>query len=252
MAISSPSLFIAKAFVLAQVSSCPFPAHAPYVNIVFANEKPKYITTAPLQEINQTLGGSMDATADSDAQLFPGGAMAAEIVASEIQVSTSSQIADEAGNGCVYVDRVQLVVTYAPTVFLAKELNAPGRECRLKMTKDHEERHIAADVALINDRIKKMKMKTLLSLRDNSQRGPFNSDYAMAQQSDLEKSVTRVLKPLVDQLIADRRSHAADIDTPENFKEEKALCSAKPAAASPASAPVPAPAPAPASGSSRK
>jgi hypothetical protein len=227
MAIGSPALFLAKAFVLTQMSSCPLAAHAPRVEIMLAAAKPKYITTAPMADLNQTLQGDMDSTLESDSQLFPGGAMAAETSAGDISVEVSSQLADEDANACLYIDKVQLVISYAPTIFLAKELSAPGQECRLKMTKDHEERHVAADISLLNDGIAKMKMKVLLFLRDGGgQKGPFHSDYVAGQQHDLEKAVDRILKPMVGQLLSDRRDQQSSIDTPENLKEEKALCAA--------------------------
>ncbi|TAL34894.1 MAG: hypothetical protein EPN97_07895 [Alphaproteobacteria bacterium] len=223
MAFGAPALHFAKAYMLAQLTVCPPPLEAPHADVYFLPKKPEYITEAPIKSLTAEMRNNPDSTVASDSRWFVEGITASGVDAARFNFDFTN-LRDESGNICLYVHKVYFSVMYEPTIFLAKELKAPGRECRYKMVKLHEERHVATDLKTINEYMPKIKMELLWYLRSIGPLGPFQLAQARAEVQKTEKAIMVAVQPMMEKLIKARRARQGSIDTIENYRQEAALC----------------------------
>lgn len=227
MAFIPPSLALAKMFLLAQLTVCPPPLEAPHAEVYFMPQKPDYVTEAPIKELTTEMAKNPDSTFATDSRWFVEGITAAGIDAAQYAFELT-HLSDSAGNMCFYVHKVYFSIVYEPTIFLAKELQQPGHECRLKMVRLHEERHVATDLNTIQEYMPKIKMDLLWYLRSLGPQGPFPAASAPQEALKIEKGIVKAIEPMKQKLIAARRARQGSIDTIENYRQEAALCPDEP------------------------
>jgi hypothetical protein len=221
MGFGAPSLALAKSFLLAQMTVCPLPSGAPHVDIIFLNQKPVYVTEAPIDALTAEMRNNPDSTFASDSRWIVYGMTVADVGGGQFHVAFDT-LTDEAGNTCLAVHKVDFILRYAPTVFLAKELQK--YDCRLHMTRLHEERHVATDIRTIKEYKPKIEMDLLWYLRSLGMQGPFPAGQAPKAQQEIVNQIVAAAKPMIDKLVAVRRDRQSAIDTIENYRQEAALC----------------------------
>jgi hypothetical protein len=210
----------AKAFMLAQLTVCPLPAHAPRVNIYFLPEKPTYITQAPMKALTEAMQGNPDSTFASDSRWIAFGITEGKIIPGfSVMFDT---VSDSAGNTCLTVGEVKIALRYVPTIFIAKEIGP--FECQFRMVRLHEERHVATDLTTIKEYIPKLKMETLWYLRSLGPQGPYPAEVAKKQVRTLSDQIIKSGEPVVQKLVQVRRDRQGLIDTAENYHQEAELC----------------------------
>ncbi|MDI1226663.1 MAG: hypothetical protein PSY14_03140 [bacterium] len=216
-------LMLAKSFLLAQLTVCPVPDAIPTVDVIFKPSKPEYITGAPIKALTDTMKGNKDATHISDTtrkwRVF--GLTEAGVGGGSYNVKYNG-LSDNAGNTCIYVESVEMVITYTPTIFIGKELQTS--ECHFKVTKMHEERHVAADLKVIKEYLPKLKMEILWYLRGVAGQGPYPQYETPKNTKRIVEEVIAYVRPMVQKLVDTRRARQSDIDTLENYKYESGLC----------------------------
>lgn len=224
MAIFAPGLFLSQAYLLAQLTVCPPGDTAPHVDVFFVPQKPLYITEAPVKALTQALAQNKDATHQDTAKtgkwrVF--GITEGRMEGTNYQASYNG-LTDQQGNKCIYVDKITFVVRYKPTIFIGAELKK--HECHFKVTKLHEERHVATDLRVIRQYLPKIKMEILRFLWRYGPQGPYPAQESGKQASRILEEVVTAVQPMVDKLFEERRKHQGDIDTIENYKYESGLC----------------------------
>lgn len=223
MAFGVPSLNFAKAFILAQLTVCPPPLEAPHADVYFLPKKPEYVTEAPIKSLTAEMKNNPDSTVATDSRWFVEGITASGVDAARFNFDFTN-LRDESGNTCLYVHKVYFTIMYEPTIFLAKELKAPGHECRYKMVKLHEERHVATDLKTINEYMPKIKMELLWYLRSIGPLGPYGEGQIASEVQKKEKDIMTAVGPMMERLIKARRARQGSIDTIENYRQESGLC----------------------------
>jgi hypothetical protein len=219
----TPPLLLAKAFILAQLTVCPPPSEAPHADVYFMPQKPEYVTEVPIKELTQEMAKNPDSTFATDSKWYVEGITASGVEGMQYGFDFTT-IGDSSGNVCFYVHKVYFSIVYEPTIFLAKELQEKGHECRAHMVKLHEERHVATDLATINEYMPKIKMDLLWYLRSLGPLGPFTSGSAKQEVMKAEKGIADATVPMIKKLIQTRRDRQGSIDTIENYRQESALC----------------------------
>lgn len=227
MALGAPGLALAKAFILAQLTVCPPPLEAPRAEVYFLPKKAEYITEAPMKSLTETMRNNPDSTFATDSKWFVEGLTASGVDAAQFNFDVNN-LRDEAGNTCFYVHKVYFSIIYEPTIFLAKELKEKGHECRLKMVKLHEERHVATDLNAITEYMPKIKMELLWYLRSLGPIGPFQGGQAQEELKKIHMNIVKAIEPMTQKLIQTRRARQGSIDTIENYRQESALCPDEP------------------------
>lgn len=214
---------LAKSYVLATLTVCPPGNAAPRVDVYFVPEKPVYITEAPVKALTMEMARNKDVSHVTERtgkwRVF--GITEGRMEGSNYNVSFDG-LSDQQGNKCIYVNKVNFVVRYKPTIFIASELKK--YECVFKMTKLHEERHVATDLKIIRKYMPKIKMEILRFLWRYGPQGPYPAHDTNNQTSRIVKEVVTSVQPMVDKLFEARRLHQGDIDTIENYKYESGLC----------------------------
>jgi hypothetical protein len=223
MALLHPAVALAKAFVLAQLTVCPPPQEAPHAEVYFMPQKPEYVTNVPIKELTAEMAKIPDSTFATDSKWFVEGVTVGGVEGAQYGFDFTN-LSDSAGNTCFYVHKVYFSIYYEPTIFLAKELQQPGHQCRQKMVKLHEERHVATDLKTINEYLPKIKMDLLWYLRSLGPLGPFSSGQAAEEVKHTQKGIVEAIQPMKEKLIMARRARQGSIDTIENYKQESALC----------------------------
>lgn len=223
MAMTAPSLLLAKAFVLAQMSVCPPAQRAPQVEVIFVPHKPAYVTDVPVKKLTERMRKNPDAThitaKRGDWRVF--GSTEGRTNGTNYNVSFAVED-DLHGNVCYYVDRLHFTLHYKPQVFIAAEL--ANHECYYKVTKLHEERHIAADLKVLREYMPKVKMEILYYLRAFGGQGPFTAKDADKESDRIMETIKKGIRPFLGKLYEARRSSQNEIDSVENYKYESALC----------------------------
>ncbi|MDE1152748.1 MAG: hypothetical protein PW788_09450 [Micavibrio sp.] len=219
MPFSALPPFLSKAFILAQLTVCPLPDTAPHVDFLFAPQKPVYITDAPSAALTKAMAGNIDSTIATDSRWHVEGLMEGPIDDSyDLEFNTVS----DGSNMCIFLSKVTYTIAFKPTIFIASE--AKGQSCRLKVTRLHEERHVATDLRAIKEYIPKLKMELLLYLRNLGMQGPYPNGELKTQMQSMSKEVGLALRPMAEKLRDARRKRQGLIDTVENYKHESSLC----------------------------
>ncbi len=212
-------LFLAKMYTLAQLTVCPLPDAAPHVDFQFLPEKPIYITEAPSAALGAAMKGNVDSTIATDSRWKVGGLEEGPI---EPEFHMQFETVNDGSSICIFLSNIQFTLHYRPTIFIAKE-NKP-LECRFKVVKLHEERHVATDLKTINEYVPKLQMELLWYLRSLGMQGPFPMSQRDTQIQEMAKNIGKALRPIVGKLIDTRRARQGMIDTVENYKHESSLC----------------------------
>lgn len=214
-------LGLAKLFTLAQLTVCPPPGFAPKVDLHFLSDKPQYITQAPYKAMTEAFKNNPDSTFETDSKFIVFGLHEGRVSDSGYNVEFRT-IYDKAGNTCLNVSRVRIILHHQPTIFLAKELE--GHECHFRMVKLHEERHVATDLKTFKEYIPKVEMDILWYLRSLGPQGPFPANEVPQQMGKISAQIAKAAKPMVKKLYAVRRQRQGMIDTLENYRQEAAMC----------------------------
>lgn len=228
MAFGVPTLALAKTFLLAQLAVCPPALEAPRADVYFLPSKPEYVTEAPIKALTAEMSKNPDSTFASDSRWFVEGITTSGIESTQFNFDFN-HLQDQSGNACLYVHKVYFSIVYEPTIFLAKELQGKGRECRLKMVTLHEQRHVATDLNTINEYMPKIKMDMLWYLRSLGPIGPFQLGQLAEEQKKAAQGIFKAAEPMVKKLIDVRRARQSSIDTVENYRQEAMLCPDEPA-----------------------
>ncbi len=219
MALLPLPLFLAKMYTLAQLTVCPLPDAAPHVDFQFLPEKPIYITEAPSAALGAAMKGNVDSTIATDSRWRVGGLEEGPI---EPELHMEFDTVSDGSSMCIFLSNIHLTMHYRPTIFIAKENK--GLECRFKVVKLHEERHVATDLKVINEYIPKMQMELLWYLRSLGMQGPYPVGQQTVQMQTMAKNIGLAIKPIYEKLINTRRARQGMIDTVENYKHESSLC----------------------------
>jgi len=219
MPFSALPPLLSKAFILAQLTVCPLPDAAPHADFFFLPQKPAYITDAPSKALKQAMAGNIDSTIATDSRWHVDGLTEGAIQESyELEFNTVS----DGSNSCLFLSKVNFTVIYKPTIFIASEVK--GQTCRQKVTRLHEERHVATDLRAIKEYIPKLKMELLMYLRSLGMQGPFPASDLKRQMDSMSVEVNKSLRPMTERLREARRKRQGLIDTVENYKHESSLC----------------------------
>ena len=216
-------LMLSKMYMLTQLTVCPLPDYVPVVEVNFKAAKIEYVTNAPIKALTDAMKGNKDAThlTEKSSKWRVFGLTEGLLGGSGYRASYLTKT-DTAGQRCIYVDRVMLDITYVPTVFIGKELQTS--ECHFKMTKLHEERHVATDLKVIKEYLPKIKMEIMWYLRGVGGQGPFPQYETDKHAKRIIEEVVAYVKPMVEKMIETKRARQSDIDTIENYKYESGLC----------------------------
>lgn len=222
MAAPVPALALAKALILAQMSVCPPAQRAPQVEVLFVPQKTAYVTDTPVGKLTERMAKNPDAThitaKRGDWRVF-----GSTDGRTQAKYSVSFAVEDDLhGNVCYYVDRLHFTVHYRPQIFIAAEL--ANHECYYKVTKLHEERHVAADLKALREYMPKIKMEILYYLRAFGGQGPFPAATADKESDKIIDEIKKGMRPFLGKLYEARRGSQREIDSVENYKYESQIC----------------------------
>lgn len=216
-------LLLSKYFILAQMTVCPLQDFVPDVEVYFKPSKPVYIAEAPSRDLTRALAGNPDAAhvKDKNSMWRAVGITEAPVGGGDYSVNYAGRV-DAYGNTCLYPSKVTFNLVYKPNVYIAKEVT--GLPCMLRVTKLHEQRHVAADHRVIKQYIPKIKMEILWYLRSLGPQGPYPQGQVPQETKRIVKEVVDAVKPMIERLVETRRERQNDIDTLENYRYESSFC----------------------------
>lgn len=221
MAFTNLGLAIAQSFIAAQLTVCPAPTTVPNVNIYFFPKAPTYINTAPAKALTAAMKRIPDSTAANHKNAVVMGLTEPKIVDGGTNIRLRT-VADNSGNACFAVSRVDMVIHYLPTVFVARELSA--LPCHLAVTQMHEDQHIALDHEVLRDYIPKVKMEILWYLRSQGMQGPFTQGEAPQKAKEMIDGIQKAMQPMIEKMRKERTRKQGAIDTIENYRAEGEKC----------------------------
>lgn len=210
-----------KGFTLTALTVCPLPPEIPKVEVYFFPKAPVYISDAPMKAITAAMRQNSDTTAANHKDGVWLGLTEPKIVDGGTRVSLGT-VRDAEGNTCFHVNKVEMVIHYMPTVFVAKELQP--LPCTLEETQKHEDQHIAVDHQTIREYIPKIKMQILWHLRSLGVQGPFNAAEAPQKGSQISKDIVKAMDPMIKQFIKVRHDRQGIIDDPEENRKRSMFC----------------------------
>lgn len=119
------------------------------------------------------------------------------------------------GQLCLRVTRLEAVISYRATIYIAREYKPGG--CRYLQTKTHEMRHYDTDRNLLEASLPGMKKSLERLLAGMGAKGPMGAEAAKSAQKALLKEVENSLSQSVEQLRKLRALQQAAIDTPAEY-----------------------------------
>lgn len=216
-------LLLSKYFVLAQMTVCPLQDFVPEVEVYFKPSKPLYSVDAPSSDLTRAMSGNPDAVhvKDTTSMWRTLGMTEAQMGGGNYSVNYAGRV-DAYGNTCLYPSKVTFNLEYKPNIYIAKEVT--GLPCTMRVTRLHEQRHVAADRHIIKQYVPKIKMEILWYLRSLGPQGPYPQGQVPQETKRIVKEVVDAVMPMIERLVETRRQRQGDIDTAENYRYESSLC----------------------------
>lgn len=125
---------------------------------------------------------------------------------------------------CYYPKHIRIVIGYKPTVYIRNDI--PLGSCRFNITLRHEQAHL--DIAHLGLKQFAQKVKQVFPqiVSDVGMKFmPYKSDESgSATSAKINKAYKTQMDVLFNKFVKEMTEQQMRIDTPENYKEETALC----------------------------
>jgi hypothetical protein len=142
----------ATLFILAALKNCPAQP-APEVVLKFINKSPTYDSRMTAAEL-----GNFDIDtqfARHRNEVFTTGGITEGTVGTSLETTFKKLTDAQEIDACIWLDKVEITVTYVPMVHIARELT-PG-SCQYNTTVQHENRHVGTDVITVKEFLPQIK-----------------------------------------------------------------------------------------------
>ena len=126
------------------------------------------------------------------------------------------------GVGCIFFDRIDVVLQIDPTVYIAKDYKR--RSCKYREVLEHELKHVRVDKQIANKYARRMGEALRLSINDKPGRGPYPVDRLPEIQNAMQEYVGSVIKTQQSLLEEDRFRQQQAIDTFEEYERIRKAC----------------------------
>ena len=127
---------------------------------------------------------------------------------------------------CMYVDKIDVVVSYEPVVHIAS--NFPYGSCRFKTTWEHELRHVNTDLITLTEYGGHMKQAAAYASQSLGAIGPFPVTQLEAQQQAVMGRIGTVIDKALDDIGTVRMQRQQLIDTREEYMRVSRACPNEP------------------------
>lgn len=218
-----PVTAASSALLWVGLGSCA-PQTAPAVEIVFENATPARNNTLS----HRALGGFKADTQFSHArnEIFLTGGLTRSSINTGFNMSLKSTKNTVSGESCLWIDSIKITVSYAPTVYIAKDY-AQG-SCHYRETLQHEIRHVNTDIITINEYLPLIKSEIAAASAALGVQGPVAADSLKAAQDKMGQAVSTALKSVSDKMNAARMARQQQIDTRQEYLRLGKVCGGKP------------------------
>lgn len=213
-----PSL-LKTAVILAGLSGCP-DGGMPEVHVNLNASDPPLDTSMTKADLTATFANNPDSTLSTEPGWSLGG-----VTHSNLQVSFRSQFKMEPiapGEGCVYVTKVDVDITYNPVIYIASDFL--HNQCQYELTMAHEQRHVAADLETFNDYTPILQQRVQEYIMSLGPQGPYAINQLNEVGNQTSQQIMDDAQPITEELKETRRQRQAVFDTKENYMAENSLC----------------------------
>lgn len=200
-----PPVDPASLMVMVALSSCP-KKPPPTVALSFTQKPATYDNTRSTEDLSKEEVSTK--VARKPHEVFVTGGLTSGKIKAGFRVNFRKMVQPETGAGCLWIDNVEVMVDYDPTVYIAREY-APGT-CRYNVVADHEQRHVSTDLISIQE--------YNVPLRDNMQRTATNIGSVYAAN---ENQMQALQKNIIDQLQNTMNTVMTVAETVRNQRQQK-------------------------------
>jgi len=199
---------------------CPAAPEAPAVTAGFTNNPPKYdldLTSAQLGRFHISTKVSK-----SPRETFRTGGLTSSLYKPGYNVRYMTMDNPNTGMSCLYINRIDVSVSFSPTVYIAHEFK-PG-SCRYTDTMRHEQRHVDTTVITIKEYMPKLKADAQRAARAYAVTGPFPTAQAAAMQHKMTENIRQTLAPDIEELDKVHFQRQQAIDTRREYLRATLAC----------------------------
>ncbi|MEZ0261568.1 MAG: hypothetical protein ACAH80_11200 [Alphaproteobacteria bacterium] len=213
---------ITAGFILAGTALAPCPLQGKVdVTVKLENPPPPVSTALTAQQLTDQFGRDPDSTLSTDGKWMMSG-MTRSVIDANYRASFATHTNTQTGATCFAIDKVEYTIIYKPEIYIASDYKNMG--CRYSATMMHERNHVKIDVRTITDFLPPLRDKLKAAAEAIGPQGPYPPAQLESEKRRAMASVADTLKPIVEELVALRRTRQATIDTEASYRRDTALC----------------------------
>jgi len=203
-----------------QVIKCSMP-EAPVINVMPSKSSVKYDFTKSKAQLNQVDVDTVSPYGPNHKTHISG--LMSGSIQLKSQIAFMNETYDHLGLGCFHISKIDIKIHVEPTIFVAKEY--PKGSCMHNAILTHEYKHVKEDRLVIN-KYAHVIGKGLGDIINANKTvyGPFETSKVKEVQSNIQESITAIIKKYNLQMNEERRKRQQAIDTIEEYSAVGAKC----------------------------
>ena len=193
--------------------TCPPPKQKPVVQITFDNKPTQFLNNKSTAELSQKPTNTSFSHGPNE--VFVTGGITSSHIKTNMEVAYAHLTWEESKINCTYPHQVKIVVTYAPTVYIASNYK-PG-SCRYQSTMQHELRHVNTDIITLKEFIPWVEAQIKAHLANLPYPTPLPSSQQQTIQNNMMAGLQNALSAAMNTMNDTRMKRQQLIDTRQEY-----------------------------------
>lgn len=210
------------AVILAGLTTCA-PQAPPAITVSFKNTPPQHINTLS----HEDLGNFKSDTRISHGrnEIFITGGLTRSNIDTRFEMNLKNSKNSLTRESCTWIDNINVTVTYAPVVYIAK--NYAAHSCPYKETLIHEYRHVNTDIITINEYLPHIKAAVATASANLATTSPVDEAEIKNVQDKIKLVLTESLTAIHDKMNTARMLRQQKVDTRQEYLRLGKACAGK-------------------------
>lgn len=209
----------AALLMLVTAALCPAQA-PPVVSLSFSQNTPVIDHSASTAQLSAEKVDFV--VAHKPGEVFRTGGITAGNVRAGFKVSYRKLFDPATGAGCVWSDRIDVMVDYSPTIHIARENKAGS--CRYNAIMDHEMRHVGTDIVTLNEYNRTLQNAVQQTGNALGAQYAANPAAMQAQQTRFSDMIQKTVNRVMDDFQKTRALRQSQIDTRQEYLRLSSAC----------------------------
>jgi hypothetical protein len=139
------------------------------------------------------------------------GLMSGEI-SFEQKIQLATETYSQLGQGCLYINKIDISVNIDPTIYIAKEIKKGT--CKYDSVMKHEKKHVKVDKIIVNRLVKRVGVTLYNDITLNGASfGPYRIEDFPKEQQKINERISKIVQEQVDIMNKERKTAQQTVDS---------------------------------------